>query len=223
MEFKVVHKRIGSDIWANTRLKTLNRIVWEKNKVILDLGCGKGYVGLSFAKNNQVIFAEIDQELIKDVKGMKVILDAVNIPFKENTFDYVVCADVLEHIKEDRKVLQNIYNILKKGGKAIIALPAYSRFYGHHDKLIHHCRRYDKKPFGEMAKSVGFKIKSVRYSCSLLFFPWLLNQLFFKSNKAYIGESNSEYNLIPLLNFASWLESSLNLPFGTNLQFILEK
>ncbi len=223
MEFQIIHNRIGSDLWANTRLKILERIIKAEGKTILDLGCGKGYVGRVLAKNNKVVFAEIDAEQIKDINGMKVILDANYMPFKQESFDYAICADVLEHIKDDRRVLLSIYNLLKDGGKAIIALPAYSRFYGHHDKLIHHYRRYDKKSFCEMARSAGFRVKAVRYSCSLLFFPWLMNQFFVKSNKAYIGKSGLEIKIVPLLNFLAWLEASLKLPFGINLLAVLEK
>lgn len=215
--------RVGTDLWANTRLRILKRIVKARDKTILDLGCGRGYVGISFSKDNEVIFGDIDEESMKGIKGMKVILDGSYIPFKQESFDYVICADVLEHIKEDKKVLRNIYSILKKGGEAIIALPAYSKLYGHHDKLIHHYRRYDKKSFSRMAKSIGFKIKSARYLCSLLFFLWFINQLFFKSNKAYIGKSKLENKIIPLLNFLAWIESSLILPFGINLLVVLKK
>lgn len=223
MKFQIVHGRIGSDIWANTRLRIMVGLVRAKGKKILDLGCGKGYVGMALAKNNKVVFAEIDAKLIKDVRGMKVVLDANNMPFKQGVFDYVVCADVLEHIKDDKKVLQNIYKILKKHGRAVIAVPAYSRLYGHHDRLIHHYRRYNKKAFAEMAESAGFKIKEARYTCSLLFFPFIINQFIAKSNKAYIGKSGMEKKIIPLLNFFCFVESSLKMPFGINLLFVLEK
>jgi SAM-dependent methyltransferase len=220
MRFEIVHNRIGSDIWARILQKIMSR---EKDKTILDLGCGKGYIGKSLALNNYVVFSEINPELIKDIEGDKVVLDALHMPFKNESFDWVICADVLEHIKDDKKVLQNIYDILKQGGKAIIALPAYSRFYGHHDKLIGHYRRYDRKSFEKTAIDIGFKIICMRYSLSILFFPFLINQLFVKSDKAYIGKSDLEKKLLPLLDFIVSIESSLKLPFGINLLFVLEK
>lgn len=223
MEFRIVHNRIGSDIWANTRLRIMKNLVREKGKLILDLGCGKGYVGMQLQEGNKVVFAEVDPELIRGVKGMKVVLDANKLPFKDETFDYVICADVLEHINDDKKVLQNLHKVLKKKGKAIIALPAYSRLYGHHDKLIGHYRRYDKKSFAKLARAAGFKINYARYSLSLLFFPFLANQFMVKSNKAYQGKSSLEKKIIPLLKFISLIESSIKLPFGINLLFVLEK
>lgn len=223
MEFKIVHERIGTDIWTNTRLRIIKKLLKDKGKTILDLGCGKGYMGKELQEGNTVVFAEINQRLLKHVKGIKVILDAVNMPFKQGTFDYVICSDVLEHIKDDKKVLRNIYRILKPKGKAIIALPAYSKLYGHHDELLHHYRRYDKKSFIKTAKQAGFKIRYLRYSLSLLFLPFLVNQLIVKSGKAYIGKSKIEKKILPLLNFITFVESNIKLPFGINLVFVLEK
>ncbi|MFH0831817.1 MAG: methyltransferase domain-containing protein [archaeon] len=223
MAFEIVHNRIGSDIWANARLRIIRKLVRDNNKLILDLGCGRGYVGKALGKSNKVVFAEIDASLVKEIKGMKVILDARKMPFKKDTFDYVICADVLEHIKEDKKALKGIYDILKKKGKAIIALPAYQKLYGHHDKLIGHYRRYNKKEFLDMAEEIGFKIKYVRYSLSFLFFPFLANQFIVKSNKAYVGKSSLEKKLMPLLNIISFIEANIKLPFGLNLMCVLEK
>ncbi|MFH1249392.1 MAG: methyltransferase domain-containing protein [archaeon] len=224
MQFKIVHNRIGSDLWANTRLRIVNKIVKGEGNLILDLGCGKGYVGTELSKTgNNVIFAEIDPTLIKNVEGKKIILDAINMPFKKFTFDYVLCADVLEHILDDKKVLSNIYDSLKHGGKAVIAVPAYKGLYGHHDSLIGHYRRYDYKDLCKLAKQVGFKVKYARYACSLLFFPFIVNQMIVKSNKAYQGNSGLERKFLPLLNLLAIIESSIRMPFGIGLMMVLEK
>ena len=111
MAFQIVHNRIGSDVWANTRLRILTRVIKKLgsgDKKILDLGCGKGYVGSVLAGENKVVFAEIDPELINGIEGSRIILNAVNMPFKHNSFDYVICADVFEQKKDDKKVLETI-------------------------------------------------------------------------------------------------------------------
>ena len=223
MSFEIIHGRIGSDIWANTRLQVIRKLIKDRGKRILDLGCGKGYIGKSLQNQNSVIFGELDYNEIKDMRGDKVILDARRLPFLRESFSYVICGDVLEHIKDDERVLKEIYSVLKWQGRAIIAVPAYSMFYGHHDRLLGHYRRYDSADFIKKARDAGFKIKYARYLCSILFFPFLLNQFMIKSNKAYIGKSKLEGRLKSLLSFLCSIESSLKLPFGIGLIFVLEK
>lgn len=219
MEFKIVLGRMGSDIWANSRLRAIKDIAKEGS--ILDLGCGSGYIGESF---DSAVFAEMDINELKKVKGNKrVVLNAEELSFKKESFDYVICGDVLEHIKNDDVVLKEINRILKKNGKAVITVPAYRRLYGHHDVIMGHKRRYNKKDFLNLAKSLGFKVVKSRYVCSLLFFPFIFNQLFSKSAKAYHGKSKIEKRIIGLLNFISWLENKINLPFGVGLLFVLRK
>lgn len=221
--FKTIHGRIGSDIWANTRLRIITRYVKGKKLSILDLGCGSGYVGESLSKGNFVVFSDISEDEMKNIKGAKIVADALNLPFKEGSFDIVLCADVLEHIKDDEKVLKNIYTVLKKTGQAIIAVPTYSRLYGHHDKLIGHYRRYDRKDITKKAKNAGFKIKSLRNMCSFLMIPFLFNQFIFRSDKAYKGRSNTGIKLAPLLDFICEIESKIKMPFGLGILTILKK
>lgn len=51
--------------------------------------------------------------------------DITDIPFEDNSFDTLICIHVLEHIQDDRKAIQEIHRVLKKGGKAILAVPTY--------------------------------------------------------------------------------------------------
>jgi SAM-dependent methyltransferase len=52
-----------------------------------------------------------------------IYIDLVDIPFDENTFDFIYCSHVLEYIKDDRKALQELFRVLKPGGNAIISVP----------------------------------------------------------------------------------------------------
>lgn len=55
---------------------------------------------------------------LADVKA-----DICDLPFKENTFDLILCNHVLEHIPNDQKAMQELYRVLKSGGTLIAQVP----------------------------------------------------------------------------------------------------
>ncbi|SFS90667.1 Ubiquinone/menaquinone biosynthesis C-methylase UbiE [Succinivibrio dextrinosolvens] len=59
-----------------------------------------------------------------------------DIPLVSDSIDFVYSLEVLEHVRDPYKVLQEIHRILKKGGKAYIATCNYDSFYeGHYKKF----------------------------------------------------------------------------------------
>jgi SAM-dependent methyltransferase len=56
----------------------------------------------------------------------KVKMDIHQIPFKDNTFDAVLCNHVLEHVLDDIKAMSEISRVLKPGGWAILQIPFFS-------------------------------------------------------------------------------------------------
>ena len=52
-----------------------------------------------------------------------VKMDVHNIPFNDNEFDVVICNHVLEHVKDDKKVMKEFYRVMKKGGWGIFQVP----------------------------------------------------------------------------------------------------
>ena len=55
----------------------------------------------------------------------KVKMDIHQIPFKENTFDVVLCNHVLEHVNNDIVAMSEIQRVLKPGGFAILQVPFF--------------------------------------------------------------------------------------------------
>ena len=53
----------------------------------------------------------------------KQVVDITNICFPENTFDYIYCCRVLEHIIDDITALKELYRVLKPGGTAYLSVP----------------------------------------------------------------------------------------------------
>lgn len=52
-----------------------------------------------------------------------IYIDLMDIPFPDETFDFIYCSHVLEYIRDDRKALSELYRVLRQGGKAIISVP----------------------------------------------------------------------------------------------------
>jgi SAM-dependent methyltransferase len=50
-------------------------------------------------------------------------MDLIVTPIRSSTFDAIICIHVLEHIKEDRKAMRELFRVLKPGGWALISVP----------------------------------------------------------------------------------------------------
>jgi SAM-dependent methyltransferase len=97
---------------------------------LLEVGCGEGR-GVEILLNEVDAYHGLDkiQEVIEDLQRRfpKVCFEQAVIPpfqtIASNKFDSVVSFQVIEHIQDDRLFLQEIYRVLKPGGKAIISTP----------------------------------------------------------------------------------------------------
>ncbi|WP_100802127.1 class I SAM-dependent methyltransferase [Ulvibacter sp. MAR_2010_11] len=112
---------------------------------------------------------------IADIKA-----DICNLPFEDNSYDFIICNHVLEHIPDDTKAMQELYRVLTPGGTAILQVPydaersvtfeddsitdpkERARIFGQYD----HVRVYGIDYFEKLA-SVGFKVEAVDYTKSL--------------------------------------------------------
>lgn len=90
---------------------------------ILDVGCGeKPYANLFAA--TEYIGIDIEQSGHNHSRSnIDVFYDGLNIPFEDNSFDSIVCFEVLEHVFEPEKIIQEMYRVLKPGGKLILTTP----------------------------------------------------------------------------------------------------
>ncbi len=105
---------------------------------IMDMGCNRGYdvfrMNRKFAESSLSFtgldISPVDIEYAKDVATREnlgncsfVVGNAESTEFKDNSFDIVVCSELLEHVPQPEKVMKEIYRIVKKGGIAIISTP----------------------------------------------------------------------------------------------------
>lgn len=102
---------------------------------ILDLGCGSGDISLMLASFGYRVYAAdivvnklrylVKKVEINNLYGLVYLccLNAYNLPFKDNQFDCVVLAEVIEHLEYPEKVIAEIKRISNKNGYIIISTP----------------------------------------------------------------------------------------------------
>lgn len=112
---------------------------------------------------------------IADVKA-----DICNLPFKDNSYDIILCNHVLEHIPDDTKAMQELYRVMKVGGMGIFQIPQdlnraktfednsitdrnqRAKIFGQYD----HVRVYGLDYFNKL-RAIGFKVNEVDYTATL--------------------------------------------------------
>lgn len=103
--------------------------------LVLDFGCGDGYLSYWLArKGHRVIGCDISLTSLRLAKdqinkqndsiNIRFVRSSENLPFPKEIFDFVVLADVIEHIPQPHEVLFNLYQVLKPGGKLLLSTPS---------------------------------------------------------------------------------------------------
>ena len=111
--------------------RLFKKIVWNQlgdleGKKILDFGSGEGITANHFAEKNDVIAIEPSEEMLakawKDYEYTQIVGDYNALSgFYDETFDIVICHNVLEYIDDKEAVVKTLARVLKKGGIMSIA------------------------------------------------------------------------------------------------------
>ena len=106
--------------------RLLKKIVWAqlgdiRGKNILDFGSGEGITANHFAVNNNVVAIEPSEEMLvnrwADFEYRQIQGDVTKLSdFEDNTFDMIICHNVLEYIEDKQSILAELYRVLKPHG-----------------------------------------------------------------------------------------------------------
>ena len=146
---------------------------------VLDLGPAGGFqtklaqeifgTGNTFALEYNFAAAKVCKERIP----LTINGDGETLPLKSKSFDVVICMDTLEHIKNDSKVIKELFRILQPGGFAFISVPSLQILWSKHDVSVGHFRRYEKKQLINLFEKESFEILQIEYF-NVLMFPLML-------------------------------------------------
>ncbi|MBQ0001879.1 MAG: class I SAM-dependent methyltransferase, partial [Clostridiales bacterium] len=111
--------------------RLFKKMIWKQlgdieGKKILDFGSGEGITADHFAEKNEVIAVEPSEEMLvnawKDHPYTQVVGDVKALDaFEDETFDIIICHNVLEYIDDKTTVIKTLARVLKKDGFLSIA------------------------------------------------------------------------------------------------------
>jgi 2-polyprenyl-3-methyl-5-hydroxy-6-metoxy-1,4-benzoquinol methylase len=164
------------------RVRILTDLV-GRNMKVLDLGCYEGSISaLLKNKGNEITGVDLSFKALKfaQEKGVKPINAdlSVKLPFRDNVFDVVLAAEVIEHLYDLKGFLLEVKRVLKKEGTLILSTPNLASlgrrlflFFGKNPLIevefekeaAGHIRYFVKKTLIDLLSKYGFE---VRFFCS---------------------------------------------------------
>lgn len=207
---------------------------------ILNVGAALGASTIMLQEFGNVTSLEYDK-FCCDFARKSLNLEFVNgsiteLPFQNNEFDLVCAFDVVEHVEEDQKAVNELHRVCKRGGVIFTTVPAFRFLWSEHDEVNQHVRRYTMKNYIALFSSQKSKVCFKSYF-NFFLFPFIavlrITSSFFRSPKA-IKNVKSDFRKIKgkfisnvlLMIFKSeslFLNRHIRLPVGVSLMVIARK
>lgn len=184
----LLHKFEETHFWFLSRRELIYRILQKyirKGESILETGAGTGNTSAYLISKGYTDLAVSDMH----ASGLEYArryglerlyqFDLMRTPFKDE-FDVVLMFDVIEHIEDDSKALQQAGGMLHHDGVVVLTVPAHQWLWHEGDVQSGHKRRYNKKQLKSLLIKSGFEPLYVRYFFMSLV-PFLLIRRMYSS------------------------------------------
>ncbi len=223
--------------WFKSKREIILKLIAQNispNATIVDCGCGCGYLLTCLELYGRVKGIDFSETALtysaKNFKGELMQGDLQQqLPLDLESVDMAVALDVIEHLEDDEKGIENIKHILKVGGKAIITVPAFGFLWSYHDEEHMHKRRYSIKEMKKLLMKSGFSIDYISYYNFWLFIPICIARFLKKnvvSHKSDANMPNKYVNGVLEKIFSSemiFINRRIKLPFGVSIVVVATK
>jgi SAM-dependent methyltransferase len=170
------HTATYGDWWEANRASLVRerlRASRERHSVLLDIGCGSGYVISDDAGIGSDLKVGLDAWLGSEWKATPgsvfVVADVAALPFRDGVADVVLSLDVIEHLRDERIPLLEAARVLRPNGIAVVMVPAFPILWSNHDVIVGHYRRYRLGEVADLFASSGIGTLQRSYFYSWLF------------------------------------------------------
>ena len=228
----------------------LNRFDINKYGLMLDVGCGEGRhifgvmqnypdmkcIGLDMDQDS-LNRAEEGYEYFKSISNVDANFmkgSAYSLPFPNDSFDLIVCSEVLEHLHEYNDAVKEIHRVLKPGGKFYASVPAswpekicWKLSIEYQNQPGGHLRIFNQKKLVSEIEKLGFKILSSEKFHSIHSPYWWLRCLFWKSQETNLlvkmYKRVLEYHILKKPKVLDVIDRLLNPVMGKSFAMYFEK
>ncbi len=129
---------------------------------VLEIGTGSGY-GIEVIAPKAKSFTTIDKhrpsdELLQADNVEFIAAKVPPLPFEDESFDYVISFQVIEHIKRDEAFVTEVHRVLRPGGKFIVSTPNRPMSI---TRNPWHVREYSKEEFSALLSTQFTEIEAL--------------------------------------------------------------
>ncbi|GAA1710486.1 class I SAM-dependent methyltransferase [Fodinicola feengrottensis] len=185
--------------------------------VALDVGAGVGQITDVLRDGGwKALAVELDAEGASAIgrRGHSAFRgDATRLPLADESVDLVVSSDVLEHIPDHVSAAAELLRVLRRGGFALVAVPAHPALWSAHDVAINHQRRYRRSELIDLMRDAGFALDDSQvWSWNILLYPAVRTvramgrrRLEAAADASPDSESDPKSDLAPVHPIVNWI------------------
>lgn len=148
----------------------------EPGQRLLDAGCGTGLLLSRLPGDLRLAGLDASERALEHARARlssrESDLRAGSLPgapgFDDESFDWILLTDVLEHLEDDRASLAVLHGLLRPGGRLLLTVPAFRWLWTKHDEEHGHFRRYSRPELDGRLREAGFAVEKLSYCNSLL-------------------------------------------------------
>lgn len=207
---------------------------------ILDAGAGTGVFTFELSRrfpNASILGIDLEEQTVETCEYISAKMKYTNIKFRRqpieklkevNYFDLILCADILEHIKNDSASLKTLHRVAAPEGILVLHVPALYRLYPIFKKSLNfdvpsHCRvGYNIEEIRDKVLNAGFSIQKIGFTYG--FWETLANNVSYMITHARMQHRLIYSCVFPVLNVISLLGIKARpKKFGAGIFVIAEK
>ncbi len=188
-------------------------------QLILDIGCGSAWVAKEYtAQNKNVVSLDVSKknpikalEIYNNEHHAAVVADAKKLPFKNESFDSIIAAEIIEHLYSPKIFIEEWLRVLQPGGTLIMETPF-------NEKIIHHMCVHCNCPTPANAHLHSFNKENIKAflpssGCSISLFTF---------NNKWMNKLRLTY-LFRFLPFQLWrvIDKIVNAVVGKEESFVI--